>query len=49
MLSILNYKGHADQNYIKFHLIPHRMAIMRKQQSGENVGKRNPHILLVGM
>jgi hypothetical protein len=53
MLTISSNKGNANQNHIKIHLTPVRIAIMKNNTTnkwvGEEVGKKNPRTLLVGI
>jgi hypothetical protein len=41
MLNIPGHKGNANQNHVRFHLTPVRMATSTTNV-GEDVGKRNP-------
>ena len=45
MLNITNHQGNANQNQMRYHLIPIRMAIIKRQQIssvGKDVEKREP-------
>jgi hypothetical protein len=52
MLTISSHEEMQIKTTLRFHLTPVRIAIIKNTTNtgvGEDVGKRNPHTLLVGM
>jgi hypothetical protein len=42
MLTIFSHKGNVNQNTLRFHLTPVRIAIIKNTSVGEDVGKKEP-------